>query len=310
MQTASSTGPDPFTPSTGNGSAPSPPASAAPTASSPAGGYATRTVNGSAPGLYGGTEKVSSCDVGQLIGYLSADPAKERAWAQVEGIDPGRVPAYIRSLTPALLRADTRVTNHGYRNGSPTAYQSIMQAGTAVLVDSHGVPRVRCACGNPLTPPVALAGDARRIGRPWPGFQPTGVIAIAPAPQPMKAILIVDVHGGGWFERPVGGGGHNDKPVPPPSVSPSGSASTSGSASASASASASRPGSASASASASASPSSSSPPSSRPPSPAPPPPSSAPARSSAGKTPPSASKASPGAPSPATTSHPATSPSP
>ena len=31
---------------------------------------------------------------------------------------------------------------------------SLGQAGTAVLVDNHGIPRVKCGCGNPLTEPT------------------------------------------------------------------------------------------------------------------------------------------------------------
>jgi hypothetical protein len=39
-----------------------------------------------------------------------------------------------------ILQRDTRVTNHGFRNGRATPTQSILQAGTAVLVDEYGVP--------------------------------------------------------------------------------------------------------------------------------------------------------------------------
>jgi len=33
-------------------------------------------------------------------------------------------------------------------------FQSILAAGTAVLVDKYGRPVVRCKCGNPLLPPI------------------------------------------------------------------------------------------------------------------------------------------------------------
>ncbi|MGH3907098.1 MAG: DUF6777 domain-containing protein, partial [Pseudonocardiaceae bacterium] len=42
---------------------------------------------------------------------------------------------------------DTRVTNHGYRDGKATDRQAVLQAGTAVLVDEKGRPRVKCGCG-------------------------------------------------------------------------------------------------------------------------------------------------------------------
>lgn len=152
LQAAGSTGPDPFTGSTARGTAgdatptavPSPAASASATRSN-----VTQGVDGSAPGLYGGTRKVASCDVEKQISALSSQPGKNKAFASVEDIDPSGVPAYLRSLTPVQLRLDTRVTNHGYDNGAATSYQAVLQAGTAVMVDDRGVPRVRCACGNP-----------------------------------------------------------------------------------------------------------------------------------------------------------------
>ena len=58
-------------------------------------------------------------------------------------------PGYLRGLTSVVLRADTQVTNHGFRDARVTGFQSVLQAGTAVLVDNRGVPRVRCACGSP-----------------------------------------------------------------------------------------------------------------------------------------------------------------
>jgi hypothetical protein len=40
--------------------------------------------------------------------------------------------------------------------GTAVAFQSILQAGTAVLVDSTGRPVVRCRCGNPLAEPIYI----------------------------------------------------------------------------------------------------------------------------------------------------------
>ena len=71
------------------------------------------------------------------------------------GIDPADIATYVGTLTPMQLRADTRVTNHGFVDGHATSLQSVLQAGTAVLVDDHGRPRVKCGCGNPLLDPVA-----------------------------------------------------------------------------------------------------------------------------------------------------------
>ena len=42
-----------------------------------------------------------------------------------------------------ILRADTAVTNHGFRDGQATELHSVLQAGTAVLVDDQGQPVAR-----------------------------------------------------------------------------------------------------------------------------------------------------------------------
>ena len=115
------------------------------------------SATGSEPGLYGGTQDQSTCDREQLITFLTANQDKARAWAGVQGIAVGDLAEYIASLTPMRLRFDTRVTNHGFRDGRATAYQTVLQAGTAVLVDAQGIPRARCACGNPLVEPQATA---------------------------------------------------------------------------------------------------------------------------------------------------------
>ncbi|GHE36426.1 hypothetical protein GCM10017778_19300 [Streptomyces vinaceus] len=224
LQPASATGPDPFTESTAAGEAmeppqspvPSPP-SATPGTGASASATATRSISGAAPGLYGGTQSVASCDVEKQIRALSAQPAKNGAFASALGIPPRAVPGYLRSLTPVQLRTDTRVTNHGYRDGKATAYQAVLQAGTAVLIDDRGVPRVRCACGNPLGPPVALPADPVRQGQPWSTYQPSKVVVIAPSETVVHKFVIYDHHDHRWFERDRGDHeGEHDKPVPPP----------------------------------------------------------------------------------------------
>ncbi|MBX7554705.1 hypothetical protein K1Y78_43960 [Streptomyces sp. tea 10] len=230
LQPAASAGQDPFTASTAKRSSVPPPASAAPSA--PAG--TVQGVQGGAPGLYGGTRNVAACDVGQQIKALQADSAKTRAFASVAGVQPSGVPAYLRSLTPVQLRVDTRVTNHGYRDGAATSYQSVLQAGTAVLVDSHGVPRVRCACGNPLTSPVAEKNTPRLVGPRWPAYRPSNVVVVTPAPTVVDIFVLYDPHHDDWIHRPHGDQGwqhdqharppkdpHPWNPPPSPSASPS-----------------------------------------------------------------------------------------
>ncbi|MEV0738891.1 DUF6777 domain-containing protein [Streptomyces sp. NPDC050549] len=213
LQAAAKTGPDPFTESTASESS-APPVSASPTASEPA--NVVRGVDGGAPGLYGGTQNVATCDVGKQIKALQANPAKEKAFASVVGVQPAGVPAYLRSLTPVQLRMDTRVTNHGYRDGVATSYQAVLQAGTAVLVDSHGVPRVRCACGNPLSPPVAQQTTPKPTGDSWSSYRPQNVVVVTPAPQVINIFVIYDAHNGHWFGRHHGDTGRHDHRTPPP----------------------------------------------------------------------------------------------
>jgi hypothetical protein len=107
-------------------------------------------------GPFGGTGSDLVCDRELLIRSLRAQPEKMREWARTVGITPTieEVARYIRELTPVTLTRDTRVTNHNFVNGRAVAYQAILQAGTAVLVDKNGVPRARCRCGNPLLEPI------------------------------------------------------------------------------------------------------------------------------------------------------------
>jgi hypothetical protein len=221
LQAAAKTGPDPFTESTATDSSAAP-ASASPATESPS-ANAVRGVDGSAPGLYGGTRKVASCDVERQIRALQANPPVNQAFASVAGVQPSGVPAYLRALTPVQLRMDTRVTNHGYQDGHATSYQAVLQSGTAVLVDDRGVPRVRCACGNPLTPPVAQQSTPKRTGDTWSSYRPSNVVVVAPSVTVINVFVIYDHDSDDWIARHRGDTGHKDKPTKPPAnlVAPS-----------------------------------------------------------------------------------------
>ncbi|MEN8651814.1 DUF6777 domain-containing protein [Streptomyces sp. 21So2-11] len=214
LQPVAAQGPDPFTKSTAKSAAAlpsdatrSPSVTGSPSATT----QAMRSVSGAEPGLYGGTHSVASCDVDQQVRFLTADRAKGRAFARVSGIDQGAVAGYLRGLTPVLLRADSRVTNHGYRDGSATSFQSVLQAGTAVLVDSHGAPRVRCACGNPLLPPKVAGGTVAHRGQPWSGYRPGQVVVIRPVTQVITNLVIVNIVNNTWIERKTGDDGDRDR---------------------------------------------------------------------------------------------------
>ncbi|MFJ4623218.1 DUF6777 domain-containing protein [Streptomyces sp. NPDC088812] len=217
LQAAGGTGPYPFTDNTATATS-APPTSTAP-ATEESATDVVRAVDGGAAGLYGGTRNVAACDVEKQIALLRAEPARNRAFAFVVRVAPDQVPAYLRSLTPVRLRMDTRVTNHGYRDGDATGYQAVLQAGTAVLVDARGEPRVRCACGNPLTRPIAQKTAPRPTGDSWPSYRPSNVVVVVPS----SAVIDVFVlHGGGdgWFARERGDTGREDRPAEAPENPP------------------------------------------------------------------------------------------
>ncbi|QTZ96550.1 DUF6777 domain-containing protein [Streptomyces auratus] len=217
---AASTGPNPVTKSSANESTPT--TSATPKQSS----GSNSEFSGATPGLYGGTENSASCDVEKQISYLTGAPAKNKAFAGVVGVTPGDVPRYLRSLTPVQLAYDTRVTNHGYKDGKTTEFQSVLQAGTAVMVDAYGVPRVRCKCGNPLTEPKALQGNVKTVGTKWPGYRSSNVVVVKPAKSKIKEFTLRNPKTGTWFKRPQGTTGTSDSPTSPPSETPSGPSSS------------------------------------------------------------------------------------
>lgn len=156
---------------------------------------------GSAPDLYGGSGDRAVCDVEKQIAYLNGDRSKARAFASVLRTSPESLPAYLRGLTSVQLRLDTLVTNHGYEDGRAVPYQAVLQTGTAVLIDEYGVPRVRCACGNPLDRPQVERPE-KVVGRTWPGFQAEEVVVVVPAPTPVPTFTVVDVETGKRVERP------------------------------------------------------------------------------------------------------------
>ncbi|MFJ4857766.1 DUF6777 domain-containing protein [Streptomyces sp. NPDC088730] len=218
LQPAASRGPDPFTASTARppGAEPTP-SRTAPRKSPGSGGGAVHEITGATPGLYGGIRSVASCDVGKQIRLLTADRVRGAAFAHAAGVSTAGIPGFLRGLTPVLLRADTRVADHGFDGGSVTTFQSVLQAGTAVLADGYGLPRVRCACGNPLTAPDRARAPAGRAGE-WTGYDPSRIVAVGPAPREVSGLVIVDVVNDAWIERRTGDEGGRDRTprVPPP----------------------------------------------------------------------------------------------
>jgi hypothetical protein len=160
--------------------------------------------SGTEPGLYGGSGDAQVCDAGRLVAFLDEHPDKAAAWSGVLGISPEEISGYVASLSPVVLISDTLVTNHGFANGEATTITSVLQAGTAVMVDDHGVPRVKCNCGNPLTPPEPVASsDWQLQGDAWAGFDVGQVTAITGGDQ-VTEFTLCDLQTGRPITRPVG----------------------------------------------------------------------------------------------------------
>ncbi|MEO3973773.1 DUF6777 domain-containing protein [Streptomyces sp. CAU 1734] len=228
LHPAAARGPDPYTVSTVralSAPAPQPPVPKGVAAGAPARGQTLRTLSGATPGLYAGTRSIGSCDAERQLALLGRDRGAEAAFARSSGVSRAGLPSFVRSLTPVVLRADTRVTGHGYRaGGAATAHQAVLQAGTPVLVDRHGMPRVRCAGGNPLGPPVAVKGAVVHAGRAWAGYEAGRAVVIGPAERTIGRLLIVDLADSTWIDRETGTDGELDRlpDVLPPAVEDAG----------------------------------------------------------------------------------------
>jgi hypothetical protein len=180
------------------------------------------TITGNAVGLYGGTLSQSTCDPTALVTFLQAHPDKGAAWASVLGITPNDIGHFVHELTPAVLRSDTYVVNHGFANGKATSVPSVLQAGTAVLVNAFGFPVTRCFCGNPLTKPTSFS-RVTFVGPRWTWFSSTSVTVIQSSTTVINNFTLVEPKTGAAFDRPRGTDGGQDshlaQPPPPPSTS-------------------------------------------------------------------------------------------
>lgn len=184
-------GPSPFMDSTVNEKA-----VAAPNNSSLVNTSSQGAVAGNDPNLYGGSGQLSVCDADALVANLNDNDDLNAAFAEGIGINASDVPRYVKSLTPVVLRQDTWVTNHGYDNGRATPYQSVLQRGTAVMVDAYGVPRVRCSCGNPLAEAWNgyTAPEASKAN--WDDYEPRSVVTIYETDITINNINVIDIEHG------------------------------------------------------------------------------------------------------------------
>ena len=99
-------------------------------------------------------------------------------------------------LTPVVLGSDSWLTVSDLTEGAAVPTAAVLQAGTAVLIDTSGTPRVRCADAAPLAAAAAVpfAGQLT-TGMPWAGYDSSAVVAIRPA-APMKQVSLISLTSG------------------------------------------------------------------------------------------------------------------
>lgn len=176
-----------------------------------------RVVSGSHAGLYGGVSQQNPCDAAALASTLAGHPERARAWATAAAVLAQQIPGYLNTLTPVSLTADTWVGAYRYTGQQAQLFQTVLQAGSAVLIDPAGVPRVHCASGDPLSPPPrASLADFVQDGHAWPGYNPRDVVAIAytaagssftdpPPTTPISEFTLINLADGNPLIRGAGG---------------------------------------------------------------------------------------------------------
>lgn len=154
---------------------------------------------GDSPGLYGFAQ--GACDPAALVAALQAN-GRAGDWARAVGRPDGDAAAAIATLTPLVLRADVLVDEHEWKGSADATYPAVLQAGSAVLVDARGLPKVRCTSGNPLEPPDDALGDDL-AGTPWRWFAPSAVATVNPTDRPLPAFPAIDLESGAAVQIPA-----------------------------------------------------------------------------------------------------------
>ncbi|MBA2607971.1 MAG: hypothetical protein H0U92_03440 [Actinobacteria bacterium] len=176
-----------------------------------------RSVRGSTAGLYAGSASQPVCDTTALVTLLGDDGDRAQAWVDALNDDTtlqwsggaklsvDDITAFVGELTSVFVRSDTRVTDHGLLNNRDVGFQSVLQKGTAVLVDSQGLPRTRCASGSPLTAPEPATRPKYR-GEEWADFSQRRLVIVVPAARALDTLRILDIHSREIIEISPGSG--------------------------------------------------------------------------------------------------------
>ncbi|MFF4422904.1 DUF6777 domain-containing protein [Streptomyces sp. NPDC001549] len=95
--------------------------------------------------MYGGSRNSKSCDKNKLVRFLK-DPAhrqKAAQWAKTLDIDAEKIEGFVEKLTPVVLRNDTLVKNHDYKEGEADGFDALLEAGIA---PSWSIPTASRSC--------------------------------------------------------------------------------------------------------------------------------------------------------------------
>ncbi len=149
-------------------------------------------VEATQPGLYGAKRGQAACDSSQLVDELNADPALREAFAVKLAVATTDLGKSVGVMASVVLRSDTLVIDHLFVGGKAVGQAAVLEAGTPVLVDQFGVPRVRCTSGSPLQTLMTLPENVEFKGAEWTGFRAGAVISVVPAAQPIGELVLVD----------------------------------------------------------------------------------------------------------------------
>ncbi|MFC5061027.1 DUF6777 domain-containing protein [Actinomycetospora atypica] len=177
---------------------------------------------GNTGGLYAQDPAAPACDTQALIAQLTADPAKAAAWGRPLNVEPNGIGAYVTSLTTVTLRADIAVTEYGFSQGAFQPYPAVLQAGTAVMVNSYGEPTVKCQNGNPLGAATSSNDTGTVVGTAWSGFTAERTIRVTPAPAPQRTLTVVSPGTNAPAPAPVKTQPGPNTPNPAPATNPQG----------------------------------------------------------------------------------------
>jgi hypothetical protein len=154
---------------------------------------------GDSPSLYAHVN--GSCDPAALAAALLTN-GRAAAWARALDRHDGDAAAVLETLTSLVLRVDVLVDEHGWAGSGDSTHPAVLQAGSAVLVDDRGLPRVRCTSGNPLEPHTGALGE-NLAGTPWRWFAPSAVANVGPAALPLATFTAIDLDSGAAVRIPA-----------------------------------------------------------------------------------------------------------